>query len=68
VKLLSVFGPKLLLIGTSAAIATAGDQHPADARDVVARVEDVPLATEIGFEPGCESIGASAAGTPMSPR
>jgi hypothetical protein len=33
-------------------VATAGDQHPADARGVVARVKGVPLATEIGFEPG----------------
>jgi len=33
-------------------VATAGDQHPADARDVVARVKGVPLAAEIGFEPG----------------
>src|SRR5271155_4002523 len=35
-------------------IATAGDQHPPDARDVVARIKGVPLATDIGFEPGCE--------------
>ena len=33
-------------------VATAGDQHPADARGVVARVKGVPLATEIGFETG----------------
>src|SRR5438270_2667155 len=35
-------------------IATAGNQHPPDARDVVARIKSVPLATYIGFEPGCE--------------
>jgi hypothetical protein len=33
-------------------VAAAGDQDPADARHVVARVKDVPLATDIGFEPG----------------
>lgn len=33
-------------------ITTSGDQHAADARDVVARIKGVPLATEIGFEPG----------------
>jgi hypothetical protein len=65
VKLLIAFGPKLLLIATSAAIATTGDQHPVDARGVVARVDGILLATEIGFEPGCETIGASVAGTPM---
>jgi len=35
-------------------VATAGDQHPADARDVVPSVKGVPLAADIGFEPGCE--------------
>src|SRR5271166_4218244 len=35
-------------------IATAGEQHPADARNVVARIKGIPLAAEIGFEPGCE--------------
>src|SRR5438270_220525 len=35
-------------------IAPAGDQHAADARDVVARIKSVPLAADIGFEPGCE--------------
>ena len=39
VKMLSAFGPKLLLIATSAATATAGDQRPANTRDVVARVK-----------------------------
>jgi hypothetical protein len=32
-------------------VATAGDQHSANARDVVARIKGVPLAAEIGFEP-----------------
>ena len=64
VKLLSAFGPKLLLIATSAAIATAGDQHPADARDVVARVAsrtDSPAEGD-GFEllvPPRDSSGRS---------
>src|SRR5271155_3246754 len=35
-------------------IAPAGDQHAADPGDVVACIKGVPLATEIGFEPGCE--------------
>src|SRR6201993_2699650 len=35
-------------------IAPAGDQHAADAWDVVARIKSVPLAADIGFEPGCE--------------
>src|SRR3984893_3393802 len=35
-------------------IAAAGDQHAADAGDVVARIKGVPGATEVGFEPGCE--------------
>src|SRR6266403_3348455 len=35
-------------------IATASDQYSADAWDVVARVKRVPLAADIGFEPGCE--------------
>src|SRR5207302_2933434 len=35
-------------------VAAARDQRPADARDVVARVENVPLTTEIDFEPGRE--------------
>src|SRR5260370_14562771 len=35
-------------------VPPAGDQHPPDARDVVARIKSVPLATDIGFEPGCE--------------
>src|SRR5208283_5739439 len=35
-------------------ITAAGNQHPADARDVVARVKGVPLAADIGFEPGRE--------------
>jgi hypothetical protein len=49
------------LIATSAAIATAGDQHPA--HGMLLRASEG--ATEIGFEPGCETIGASVAGTPM---
>src|SRR5580700_9315970 len=32
-------------------VATAGDEYPADARGVVARVERVPAAAEVGFEP-----------------
>src|SRR5205823_5156507 len=35
-------------------VATAGDQHPPDAREVVACVKRVPPAAEIGFEPGGE--------------
>jgi hypothetical protein len=35
-------------------IATAGHQNTADARDIVARIKDIPLAAEIGFEPGCK--------------
>ena len=35
-------------------VATTGDQHPADARDVVPSVKGVPLAADICFEPGCE--------------
>src|SRR5271166_6530523 len=35
-------------------IAAAGDQDPPDARNVVTRVKGVPLAAEIGFEPGGE--------------
>src|SRR5207248_8175914 len=35
-------------------VAAPREQHPADARDVVARVENVPLTAEIDFEPGRE--------------
>jgi hypothetical protein len=35
-------------------VATPGDQHPADAWDVVAHVKGVPFAAEISFEPGCK--------------
>src|SRR5712671_3866521 len=41
-------------------VATARDQHPPDARHVVACVKRVPLAAQIGFEPSREihrSIG-----------
>jgi hypothetical protein len=35
-------------------IAAAGDQHPADARSIIASIKGVPLATDMGFEPGGE--------------
>jgi len=35
-------------------IATASDQYSADAWDVVAGVKGVPVAADVGFEPGCE--------------
>src|SRR5271170_6667440 len=35
-------------------VAAAADQDPADPRVIVARVERVPMAAEIGFEPGAE--------------
>ena len=36
--------------GDVSCIAPTSDQHPADARDVVARIKSVPLATDIGLE------------------
>ena len=38
-------------------VATTSDKHAADARCVVARVEDVPAAIEISFEPRGEVAG-----------
>jgi hypothetical protein len=52
VKLLSVFGPNVVLIATSAASRPRAISHPADARDVMACIKAVPRAVELGFEPG----------------
>ena len=43
--------------GDVGGVAAARDQDATDAGRVVARVEGVPLAAEIGFEPGCEVAG-----------
>src|SRR5579871_3902724 len=40
--------------GHVSGVAAAGDQHPADARGVVAGVEGVPAAAEIDPEPSAE--------------
>ena len=53
----SVLGPNVLLIGTSVASRPTGDEHAADPRDVVPRVERVPAPVDIGLEPGREIHG-----------
>ena len=52
-KLVNVAGPNVLLSATSG-IAAPRDQHPADARRVVTRVEGMPLPAEKHLEPGSE--------------
>ena len=53
-KLTSVLGPKVWVIGTSAASRPVSDQHAADSRDVIARIEGVPPSAKIGLEPAGE--------------
>jgi hypothetical protein len=47
-----------------AGIAPARDQHAADARRVVARVEGVPAVAQVGFEPAAKSIVPQGGGVP----
>jgi hypothetical protein len=49
-------------------IASLRDQHAADTRDVVTRIEHVPAPADIGFEPAGEVPAAHGSGVPMSLR
>ena len=67
-KLLSVFGPKVMLMATSAASRPRRSATRPMRRASSARIEDVPLSPHVRFHPAEKSMGAGLTGTPMSPR
>ena len=49
-----VFFPNEVIIATSAAFATPRQKNTAYARNVMPRIEGVPLTAEVNFEPAAE--------------
>jgi hypothetical protein len=62
------FRPERSADGDIGRIAASSDHQSSDPAGIVSRVERVPAAVQKNFQQPAKSIGASIAGTPISPR